>query len=293
MADMQLSPETEKQVLASQKNEITEYHIYTRLAEAEKNPNNNTILTEIAQDELKHYEFWKKYTGRDIEPDQLKIFRFYFIARVLGLTFGIKLMEKGEEQAQATYERIAAEIPEAKQVIEDEDSHENELLNILNEEKLEYVGSMVLGMNDALVELTGALAGLTLALQNTHLIALTGGITGIAASLSMAASEYLSKKSEDGDKSPVKASLYTGGAYVITVVLLIFPYLLFSNYFICLGIALLNSVVIIFIFTFYISIAQDLSFWKRFCEMAGISLGVACVSFVIGFAIRHIFGIEV
>jgi VIT1/CCC1 family predicted Fe2+/Mn2+ transporter len=202
-------------------------------------------------------------------------------------------MEKGEENAQVTYTRIAEEIPEAQKIVEEEDSHEQELLSILNEEKLQYVGSMVLGMNDALVELTGALAGLTLALQNTHLIGLTGGITGIAASLSMAASEYLSTKSEEGEKSPAKASLYTGGAYVITVLLLIFPYLIFSDYFVCLGIALFNSVVIILIFTLYVSIAQDVPFWKRFLEMAGISLGVACISFGIGFLVRHIFGIEV
>ena len=73
-------------------------------------------------------------------------------------------------------------------------------------EPYRYTGSIVLGLNDALVELTGALAGLTLALQDTKLIALTGSITGIAAALSMGASEYLSTKSEDVDRSPVKAS---------------------------------------------------------------------------------------
>lgn len=88
---------------------------------------------------------------------------------------------------------------------------------------------MVLGLNDALVELTGVLAGLTLALQNTRLVAMTGFITGIAASLSMSASEYLSAKSEEGPQDPLKASIYTGSAYVLTVLFLIFPYLLFTN----------------------------------------------------------------
>jgi VIT1/CCC1 family predicted Fe2+/Mn2+ transporter len=84
------------------------------------------------------------------------------------------------------------------------------LISLIDEERLKYVSSMVLGLNDALVELTGALTGLTLALQNPRLIAIVGFITGIAASMSMAASEYLSTKQEDTEKNPLKASVYTG-----------------------------------------------------------------------------------
>lgn len=60
---------------------------------------------------------------------------------------------------------------------------------LLDEERLRYTGSTVLGLNDALMELTGVLAGLTLALRDTKLIVLTGAITGIAAVLSMGVSE--------------------------------------------------------------------------------------------------------
>ena len=112
-------------------------------------------------------------------------------------------MEKGEEKAQTTYEKISKTIPDAKDIVEDEDEHERQLLDLIDEERLRYVGSMVLGLNDALVELTGALAGFTLALQNTRIVAMTGLITGVAASLSMATSEYLSTKSEgEGVKTP-------------------------------------------------------------------------------------------
>ena len=103
-------------------------------------------------------------------------------------------MERGEEKAQTTYGKISEFVPSAKEIVEDEDKHELELINMLDEERLRYVGSIVLGLNDALVELTGALAGLTFALQNTRLTAMAGLITGVAASLSMATSEYLSTK---------------------------------------------------------------------------------------------------
>ena len=202
-------------------------------------------------------------------------------------------MEQGEEDAQESYSQLVDSIPEAKAIIQDENDHEEALIQLLDEERLRYVGSMVLGLNDALVELTGALAGLTLALQNTKIIALTGSITGIAAAFSMAASEYLSTKSEETEQNPLKASIYTGIAYIITVVILILPYLLFENYFICLIGTLIAAVLIIGFFNYYISVAKDLPFKSRFLEMTGLSFSVAALSFFIGFLLRAVFGIDI
>jgi VIT1/CCC1 family predicted Fe2+/Mn2+ transporter len=284
---MRLSKETRNRILNFQRNEITEHFIYKKLAETAGR--NKRVLNRISKDELSHYNFWRKYTGKDVRPDRLGIWKYFILARLFGLTFGIKLMEKGEESAQATYAKMR--IPGVRKIINDEDRHEKQLIGLINEERLRYVGSMVLGLNDALVELTGALAGLTLALQNSRLIAMAGLITGIAASMSMAASEYLSTKAEAGSKNPGKAALYTGSAYVITVILLILPFLLLSNLYFALGVTIFNAVVIIAIFNFYISIAQELPFRKRFFEMAFISLGIAALSFVIGFFIRIFLGV--
>jgi VIT1/CCC1 family predicted Fe2+/Mn2+ transporter len=202
-------------------------------------------------------------------------------------------MEKGEERAQQNYEQVIEIIPESEPIFMEEQQHEAELLEMLDEERLRYIGSIVLGLNDALVELTGALAGLTLALQNTSLIAMTGLITGLAAALSMGASEYLSTKSEESTQNPIRASLYTGGAYVITVVILILPYLIFANYYLALAFTLAAAILIIASFNYYLSVAKDLSFRKRFLEMAAISLGVTLVSFGIGFVIRSFLGVDI
>jgi VIT1/CCC1 family predicted Fe2+/Mn2+ transporter len=212
---------------------------------------------------------------------------------VLFFTNGIKLMESGEENAQKNYAGLSSTIPEALKIQHEEDVHEEQLINMLDEERLRYAGSIVLGLNDALVELTGALAGLTLALQDVKLIALSGLITGIAASMSMAASEYLSTRSEDTTKQPVRAAIYTGIAYIITVALLVLPYLLFDNYILDLIITLTIAVLIIAVFNYYISVAKGESFRARFAEMAGLSLGVAVISFVIGYFIRQWLGVEV
>lgn len=290
---MELSNEVRQQLLTFQQNEITEYHIYKRLAKSIKEPENAKIIDQIAKEELGHYEDWKEYTNEDVNPKKWAIWFYYLISRIFGFTFGIKLMERGEKSAQVNYDQIREFVPEIDKWIEDEHKHEDSLIDMLDEERLQYAGSVVLGLNDALVELTGALAGLTLALQNVELIALSGLITGIAASLSMAASEYLSTRSEKTDKHPVRAAIYTGIAYIFTVSILILPYLLFDNYFLDLALALTSGVIIIAVFNYYISVAQDESFKDRFIEMAGLSLSVAAFSFGIGYLIRIFLGIKI
>lgn len=290
---MQFSDSVRKQILGFQQTEITEHHIYKRLAKKVNSPENAKIIEQIAEDELRHYNGWKKYTNQDVPPRWFFVWFYYLVSIAFGFTFGIKLMERGEEAAQNNYSSVSHAIPEAEQFQHEEDVHEERLINMLDEERLRYAGSIVLGLNDALVELTGALAGLTLALQDVKLIALSGLITGIAASMSMAASEYLSTRSEDTSKHPVRAAIYTGIAYICTVALLVLPYLLFENYILDLIITLTIAVIIIAVFNYYISVAKGESFRARFTEMAVLSLSVAAFSFVIGYFIRQWLGIEV
>lgn len=290
---MKLNPDIRQKVILFQQTEITEYHIYKKLAQRIKSRANAKILERIAEDELRHYRGWKKYTGEEVKPRWFFVWFYYIVSVVFGFTFGVKLMEQGEAAAQVNYSAVAKEIPEAAKYQKEEDKHEHQLIDMLDEERLQYAGSVVLGLNDALVELTGALAGLTLALQNVKLIALSGLITGIAASLSMAASEYLSTRSEKTSKHPVRAAIYTGIAYIATVTLLILPYLLFENYYLDLAIALTTAVLIIAVFNYYISVAKGEPFRERFIEMAGLSLSVAAFSFVIGYFIRQWLGIEI
>jgi VIT1/CCC1 family predicted Fe2+/Mn2+ transporter len=290
---MDLPRDVRNTVLAFQKNEITEHIIYSRLAAGVQSPENREILEKVARDELAHYQAWRAISGQEVRPNRWKIFLYYWISRILGFTFGLKIMEQGEEKAQAGYSRLAQVVPEAARILHEEDEHETALLNMLDEERLRYAGSIVLGLNDALVELTGALAGLTLALQNTRLIALTGLITGMAAALSMGASEYLSTRSEAGSRNPVRASLYTGVAYVLVVSILIAPYLLIADYYLALACTLTAAVGIIAFFNYYIAVAKGESFRSRFLEMFSLSMGVAAFSFLVGFLLRSVLGVEV
>ena len=288
-----ISPEVRKQLIIAQRNEITEYKIYKRLSSKIKDEHNSKVLSDIAEDELKHYNIWKNYTGREVSPSSWNIAKFYWISRLFGITFGIKLMEKGEENAQINYDQIAKEIPEAGAISNDENDHEKELIKIIREDKLEYIGSIVLGLNDALVEILGTLAGLTFALQNTKLVAMAGIIAGIAGALSMSSSEYLSNKSEGKHEGAIKSAIFTGIAYIFAVVFLVVPYLIFTSPFVALIVAVLDSVFVVFLYSYYISIANDQPFRKRFWEMVLLSTVVGLISFGLGYLARIVFGIDV
>ncbi len=274
-------------VLKFQKNEITEHLVYKNLAEKD-----GKILERIAIDEYKHYLFWKNISGKDVEPDKWKIKKYILISKVFGITFAIKMMEMGEGEAQEAYSKLKGKVEGIESIIDDEIKHERALIAMIKEEKIEYVGSMVLGLNDALVELTGALAGLSFALQNTRLIGVVGLITGLAAAMSMASSEYLSKKSENFEK-PGKAAAYTGIAYLFTVIILILPYFLLTTYYFALAGTLIFGVFAILIFTFFVSVVKELSFRRLFLEMVLLSFGIAAISFLIGVVIRTFFGVDI
>lgn len=289
-----IDPKINKIVLKAQQSEITEHYVYTHLAQKIKDVNNKKILLKIAADELKHYNLWKSVTNQEIKPNRYMLYKYIFLAKVFGLSFALKLMEKGETFSQKNYANLIQHFPEVKTMQRDEHLHEKHILTMIKEERIAYASSLVLGLNDALVELTGALAGLTFALRNGQLVALSGMIVGFAASLSMAASGYLSAKEEETEgKNPLKSALYTGIAYIITVALLVLPYLWFSNLYVSLAVMLGLALTIILGYTYYITTAKSLPFRRRFLEMAAISLTVALISFGVGFLLRTVFGVEV
>ena len=277
-----------------QQSELTESVIYEKIAKFAKGDENKKTLMRLAKEEHAHYEIWKRYTGEEMKPEAGKVLWYSLLARVLGFTFVVKLMENGEENAQDEYELLAKEVEESTIIRQQEEEHEKALLEMLDEERLQYVGSMVLGLNDALVELTGSLAGFTFAMQNTRLIALSGLIIGISATFSMASSEFLAARSE-GREDAFKSCTYTGIAYLITVILLILPYLLFSTAQFMPALFCMLGIVILIIagFTYYTSVAQTQPFKSRFLEMAGISVSVAVISFVVGILAKQFLGVDI
>ncbi len=287
-----MTKESRRALLQLQRGEMTGYVVYNRLAGMEKNEKNRAVLKEIAGEELAHYQLFVGHTGEDVGANRITVWVMLFLSRLFGLTFGMKMLERVESRRE-DYEALVEEVPGMRQVIEDEEEHEQILIGLIDEDRLSYMSSVVLGLNDALVELTGALAGFTLSIQNARTIALMGFITGISASFSMAASEYLSTRSEENlDVDPKKAAIYTGIAYVGTVILLVLPFFLFDSYLLAMLVTLMLGIAEIAFFNYYVSVVKDEKFGARFLEMASISIGVAVISFIIGFLVKRYMGFE-
>ena len=293
MSKEQISSELMRLVKKAQIDEEQGAILYEFMAKKEKNEENKKLLMQMSKDEKKHAAVWKNITKKNLKPKKLSILKFKLLTIVMGITFVIKTMQRKENLAQHDYEKMKEELPEAAKMLEDERRHEKELYNMIDEVRLHYIGAMVLGLNDALVELTGAIAGVTFALANARLVALTGIVTGVSATFSMAASNYLAERADNNPKA-LKSSIYTGMAYLITVAMLVLPYLLLPAHMYVLAFAIMIATVIFIImfFNYYISVAKEEPFLKNFATMAIISLSVAVISYIIGILAKNLLGIE-
>lgn len=293
-----MNDEKRSRLLKLQRMEATEAEVYRRLARMQKDPVNRSILEGIGLEEERHEAVIESMTKEKVHADMAKVRRQIMLARMFGFTFSVKMMEATEQDAAAEYRELGLH-----EIADEEEAHEENMIGMLDEERLRYSGSVVLGMSDALVELTGALAGLTFALQNLSLVALAGLVTGIAAAFSMGASEYLSSRAEKKSESAFKAAFFTWISYLITVLLLVSPYLLLNAdspdfqglepHVQALLCTFAVGLLIVAVFNFYVSVVEEVSFKTRFLEMAGILGVVSLISYGIGIILRGVLGVDV
>ncbi|MDR0467900.1 MAG: VIT1/CCC1 family protein [Campylobacteraceae bacterium] len=287
--------ELKAQALAQLQDEVNDFTIYSILAnKCKKDDGNRDIFLRLCEEEKNHYEFCKKITGEDRKPQKLLILFIVFCVNLFGVYFVLKFMENREISGKSFYKYLFDSHHESKIIYEQEINHEAKLIDMLYDKKIVYAGAIVLGMNDALVELTGTLSGIALAFSSTIAVGATGLIMGIAASLSMAGSAYLeSKENEIEGIKPLTYSLYTGVAYIITTIMLVLPFLVLDSMLFALIWMFVFVLIAIFGYNFYISIAKGLNFWRRVTQMCAITFGVAIISFAIGYSVKYIFGIDI
>lgn len=286
---MEIDSDLKRELLRIQNKEITEYNIYKKLSEKTKG-NNSKILKQISEDEFNHYKEWKEITKLDVKPNRLRIIKYLFIHQIFGLMFMMKLLEGNEEKAQINYQKITKELPRTNKIINEEIKHEKLLIDMIDEKRLDYLSSIISGLNDAMIELAGELAGFTFALQNPALIGFAGLIAGIAQFLSSSASEielFLTERTLENKKA-IKKSFLEGSIYLITVFFLIIPFFILQNPFFGMAIAGFNSFIIIILFTYYVSVVKDLSLKKLFSITILITLGIGLLSFIIGWIVKSI-----
>lgn len=278
------------------RNEYRDYIVYKTLAEKERVPEFKKILEDLTAQEWADYQFWLKFSKqKKFSVSLLIVWKFILMRKVLGLTFIAKFLESAERKTIDAYNEflktvepeLAAQI---KKIVEHEEEHEDKFINQIKEEKVQFIGSIVLGLNDGLIELTGALVGFSFALANPKIVAMSGLITGIAASFSMAASSFMQARYEPG-KNPKKAAFYTGLTYILVVLILTAPFLIFSSIFMALIFLAISIFLIITSASYYTSILFNRKFLRQISEMAVLSIGVAVLTFAIGLIFRSAFGL--
>ena len=165
--------------------------------------------------------------------------------------------------------------------------NKNAILIVMKKE-FDSKSAIILGMHDALVSLTGLIAGLCFVFADTNIIVISCIVSSITASLSMGAANYLAVKAVNKENA-MRAALYTAGAYMATCALLILPFFIFLNRVIALLSVFLMVVLIIYLFN--IGFYRNNRFYKHFYEMLLVCFTVSLVAFAIGQGAKYFLGV--
>ncbi len=268
--------------------EYSDHTLYDRLSKTVGSDSPfSGVLKELAATELGHYEFWRKYVpGEEPSLGRLKLYWILFLRRFFGLTFATRYLDRHEANVVKEYEGLSRLIPESdkpayEEMVADEKEHERAFALKVESSAVRYIAFVVLGLADALVEISGIHAGWLGLFDKTEIAGLAGVIAGGAASLAMASAAFAQAK--QGFKGSARLSaVYTGVSYFVTAVILATPYFLTPNMFLALGSSLTLAVVILAVTTWYSIVIQQKPFFKDFVEILAILFATTIVVFALG-----------
>ncbi len=280
--------------------EYNDYAVYKRLANyrTESNPQLAGVLNKLAETEHRHYEFWKKFVPEfELKASGRKVTLILLLRVIFGATFAVRYLEHHEGNVIQYYKSVASLIPTSdklpfEEMLGDEQQHERQFSEEVESSALRYISFVVLGLADALVEITGIHAGSLGIYNSTTIAGLAGIIAGAAASLAMASAAFAQAKQGFAGSARLSA-IYTGVSYFITAVVLATPYFLTRVMLEALAASLILAVIIVATITFYSSIISDRSFRKEFIEILSIMFGTTVVLYILGYVIRITFGITI
>ena len=272
--------------------EYTDSALYERLSRT-VDPGSpfRDVLLQLSATENGHYEFWGKYVpGAKPRLNRLKLYWILFLRHVLGLTFASRYLDRHEASVVKEYQALAELIPPGDKtafeaMVADEREHENEFAQKIESSAIRYISFVVLGLADALVEITGIHAGSLGIYQQTRVAGLAGIVAGAAASLAMASAAYAQAK--QGFKGSAKLSaVYTGVSYFVTAIILATPYFVFEGQLLALTTSMILAVVIVTLITYYSTVISAKPFLRDFLEITLIMFGVTAALYLFGYFIH-------
>jgi VIT1/CCC1 family predicted Fe2+/Mn2+ transporter len=280
--------------------EFTDHTLYKRLSESTKqsNPEFSAILADLSETEERHLKFWRKYVpDMQVKVSALTIFWITFLKRVFGLTFAVRYLDRHESTVIKRYKSVEPYIPEAdkkafEEMISDEEQHEQQFSQKVESASIRYISFVVLGLADALVEITGIHAGSLGIYNSTEIAGLAGIIAGAAASLAMASAAFAQAK-QGFSGSARRSAVYTGVSYFVTAVILAAPYFLTRSMLVAISVSLVLAVIIVALSTYYGAVISKKPFRRDFLEILGIMFGTTLALYLLGLFIRTEFGITI
>jgi len=286
-----------KFALEAAEDEYREHKVYSALARIEWNRERRELLRRLAEQEYRHYSFWTRLAGREARPRHVTpIVILYVLARLLmGASVIAKLQERSERRTKAMYREALKYLEgpdreELQRIIAEEESHEEALVTQISDVYSRYMGSLALGLADAIIEITGAHAGALGTTSSTLVAGVIGLVTGVSAAISMASAAYLQAKHETG-KTPGMAALVTGLSYIFAVALLSLPYFLTHNLAIAFTASILVAIALTALLSFQAYVMAEADFKREFTQTTALTLGVAALAYVLGNELGKALGI--
>jgi VIT1/CCC1 family predicted Fe2+/Mn2+ transporter len=205
--------------------EINDHLTYQKLVGDARKTSFDVHMRRIAGMEHRHATFWKTMLeSQQVELPIVRVNRVrLWILRLLRIVINpvllVSLLELGETSAVKRYLYFfnhanleTREKERLKQIILEELEHETYFKQTARSLGVGNLRDFVLGMNDGLVEILGAVTGLSAVYpHNPLLVAVSGLIVGIAGALSMGIGAFISVRSQrqvnDGARERMEALL--------------------------------------------------------------------------------------
>lgn len=190
--------------------EMNDHLTYTALANRTGDKGLQRLLEHIAAMELDHAGFWKSLLQEagepvpEVRPRRLRLLFLELLMRLVNPLLVISALELGETAAYDAYHRVleSGGLPPEKQqrlrtIIVDELEHEAAFHRRKESGGFSNIRDFILGMNDGLVEILGAVTGLSAAYPgNPLVVGVSGLIVGVAGALSMGIGAFISVRSQ-------------------------------------------------------------------------------------------------
>ena len=306
--------------------EMADYEIFSRMAGAEKDKGLKVLLGRLARMEKAHMEIWEdigeEMAGKKEEMAgpgawmvMIKVYAYLLARRILGVAFVTMLLGRGELESLERYNDAVrnSSLPKEDRkrldtIIADEKYNEDNLKDSIRKYRgqLNYIRSIVFGLNDGLVEILAAVAGIAVVATTSGVVVIAGIIIGVSGTLSMAGGSYLSAKShnlvedidEDGvsrshHTTPAKEALYTGVYYFMGSLVAVMPFIFGLVGFEGIISAVIAVSIVLTTVSVIVAVVSGSSVSRRIFEMLAISLGAVVVTVILGTIARVYFGVVI